>query len=102
MKQLQQFVPNFQTYRSKMKVKAAKEPLYLKYEAELMKMIEQMTKFVDFSCGDLLAEAETMTVDTTPDIIETTANQLQATYACLEHHLIGAKAAKLRFAAMLT
>ena len=102
MKQLQQYVPHFQTFRSKMKVRASKDAVYAKFETEITRMLDEMVKFVDFQCGDLLAEAEVATTDMCDDDLEELANRLRATFTNTEHHLAGAKIAKTRFGAMLS
>jgi hypothetical protein len=93
-------VPVLNTLRSKMKIKAAREDVYKKYETELVKMIAELDKFVCNS-GDTVAEAEALKKSDDDDVIAKLDKKLEATLKAAEHHSVGSKAAKQRFQGLI-
>jgi hypothetical protein len=97
VKQLTGFPSILQTLRAKSMVKSQKEPVYAKYEKEIDTMIKSLSEFLG-NCEMKIAVAESLGADEAEDrLYEKTATELQGLVSGAEHHLMGAKAAKIRF-----
>ena len=74
--------------------------MYKKYEDELKLMVTKLDEFV-MHCTVKICEADDIKPeDPDDDIFDTTKNALQALTSMAEHHLGGAKGAKMRFQSM--
>ena len=100
MKTLIPFNTDLSTLKAQMYYVASKKPEYQIFVDELTKMNVGLDNY--FAGGQvLLAQSEDMTIDTPDDALEKQKVKVVECVSQGEHHIIGAKAAKARYNAIV-